>query len=894
MMTIAPGGGFSAGQIQDYFDQELVRDDYYSEQHRVVGEWLGKGAAALQLGDEVKREDFAALLQGINPHSGEVLVQSHAGNRRAGWEVQFSTPKSVSIQALVGGDHRLIEAHERAVKLAVEEAEKFALARRHRGQEWVVSGNIVAAKFTHLAARPSSGGTIDPQLHSHLVVINATERPDRQWRALDPREIYVSQNFGSAVYLSALARDVQQLGYRIHLTDGNYAAWELEGYCREQIMAFSNRRKDIEEQMARLGISGPRAAQIAALNTRSPKIKLDDAELRANWQKRAATLGINTGAIMKIALNRVPDAPPDVSDRAVEFARRHGTDREAVLDRRQLEAAALRHAMGGITLRQVRGGIDRQERQGTLIRAALSSHEHPQGAFTTDEMVRLESENLAIRRAGISQAEPIATAEEVQEWAARRGLSSEQTNAALVALTSRDWMSAIEGLAGTAKTYTIGAVREFAEAHGYTVRAFAMTSNAVKELRKVGFDARTVASLTSNPLPQTHRPQLWFIDESSLLATRPVNDVLKIARQEGVALVRTVGDQQQHLAIEAGHPMRQFLDDGMPVVELKTIVRQQDPKLREAVTQASQGKVGAAARAIDLLDEQQRLHEIPDLKERYQRIAEDYGRGHQLGQQTLVVSPGNDERRDLNRLIRDALVERGHVQARGRAHDILVPREDMTRSKIAHARYYDERDVVHFDRAHKRQGIAKDSYLTVRSVDRRGNLLTLEYPNGRSIDISPARWGKAVQVYKHEQREIAVGDRLEYRIHDRKRDIANHQLATVLRLDGNEATVKFDSGRILKGPLSPHIDHGYCSTSHSAQGATVDRVIVNLDSMRSAQLVNQRSFYVTISRAREDARVYTDDAHALRSAVKRQQKKEIALEAIQPQQSLTQPTGIRI
>jgi hypothetical protein len=256
---------------------------------------------------------------------------------------------------------------------------------------------------------------------------------------------------------------------------------------------------------------------------------------------------------------------------------------------------------------------------------------------------------------------------------------------ALVALTSRDWMSAIEGLAGTAKTYTIGAVREFAEAHGYIVRAFAMTSNAVKELRKVGFDACTVASLTSNPLPQTDKPQLWFMDESSLLATRPVNELLKIAGQEGITLVRTVGDQRQHLAIQAGHPMRQFLDDGMPVAELKRILRQQDPELREAVAQASQGKAGAAARTIDLLDEQGRLNEIADPKERYQCVAQNYIRGHEAGQQTLVVSPGNDERRDLNRLIRDALVERGHVEARGRTHGILVPRQDMTRSKIAHA-----------------------------------------------------------------------------------------------------------------------------------------------------------------------------------------------------------------
>jgi hypothetical protein len=90
----------------------------------------------------------------------------------------------------------------------------------------------------------------------------------------------------------------------------------------------------------------------------------------------------------------------------------------------------------------------------------------------------------------------------------------------------------------------------------------------------------------------------------------------------------------------------------------------------------------------------------------------------------------------------------------------------------------------------------------------------------------------------------------KYRIHDRKRDLANHEMPTVLAFDGREATLKFDCGKTAKGPLSPHLDLGYCSTSFGAQGATVDRVIANLDSMRSQRLVNQRAFYVTLSRSR--------------------------------------------
>jgi ATP-dependent exoDNAse (exonuclease V) alpha subunit len=284
---------------------------------------------------------------------------------------------------------------------------------------------------------------------------------------------------------------------------------------------------------------------------------------------------------------------------------------------------------------------------------------------------------------------------------------------------------------------------------------------------------------------------------------------------------------------------------------------------------------------------------LAQLHQRYLAIAKDYLHGHEAGQQTLVVSPGNDERRDLNRTIRETLIEAKHVEAEGQSHNILVQRQDVTRSAVKYARYYNEGDVVHFERAHTRQNIARDAYLTVQNIDRTGNLLTLQYPNGRKIEVSPARWEKAVQVYTQEKREFAVGDRIEYRIHDRKHHVSNHALATITNLEHGEATLKFDDGRVLKGPLSPHIDLGYCSTSHAAQGATVGRVIINLDSMRSAQLLNQRSFYVTLSRGRDDARVYTNDAYMMRNAVKREQTKEMAIEII-PQQQPRQSTGMRI
>jgi ATP-dependent exoDNAse (exonuclease V) alpha subunit len=180
--------------------------------------------------------------------------------------------------------------------------------------------------------------------------------------------------------------------------------------------------------------------------------------------------------------------------------------------------------------------------------------------------------------------------------------------------------------------------------------------------------------------------------------------------------------------------------------------------------------------------------------------------------------------------------------------------------------------------------------------------------------VSPAKWAKAAEVYTQEDRTLAVGDRLQFRTPDKKRDIANGQFAIVIDFNGDRARLQLDgrNKRELTIPLSQlrHVDYGYASTSHAAQGATVDRVIVNADSMRAAQLVNRKQFYVSISRARHDARVYTDDAKALRQAVGRESKKEIALDAVklrptqqlkprktidlQPQQSQTQSIGIRI
>jgi ATP-dependent exoDNAse (exonuclease V) alpha subunit len=638
-------------------------------------------------------------------------------------------------------------------------------------------------------------------------------------------------------------------------------------------------RLDIEKVMAEKGVSNPKAAQIMALQTRQAKKDYDEPVLKADWQKRAIDNGLDTNQIRREAWQRGPllhDANGFGSRDAVDFGLAHTTEREAVIDRRELEAAALQHSMGRTDLDAVRAQMAREQQAHRLVAAGATDWRHPRGSFTTDDMLALEQDNLAMVREGIGQANPIGETVDVRDWGVERGLLPDQLTAAEHALTSENWVTAIEGLAGTTKTTTVGAIREFAEREGYTVRGFGMTSGSVKALGEASVDARTIASLLGNPLPSPTFGELWIVDESSLLDNRKANQIFNAARDNGVDRLLFVGDQKQHFAIEAGSPVRQLLADSMSVAELTTIRRQRDPELKRAVELAAQGDTNAA---LEALDKRGRITEITDSSQRYERIANDYLGAHETGQRTLVVSPANIERRALNEKIRSTLIEHGHIESQGREHTILVQR-DLTDAQRKHARNYEPGDVLEFRRGAKKLGVGKGESARVESIDAKNNALNIVTPDGSHV-LHPDRL-KGFETYRPEERTLAVGDRIQFRAPDRGLKVANGEFAEIVAIDNKRAVLRLDNDREITAGLSHlrHIDHGYCSTSHSSQGATVDRVLINVDSIRSDALVNNRQFYVSISRARFDAKIYTDDRQAMGLAVARKPEKSIALDAV--------------
>ena len=870
-----------------------VGEYYAPTDTATIGQAVGKGAEALGLAGPVTAEQFDFLLRGIDPNSGAVLRIGPSrpdATQRAGFDMTFSPPKSISIQALVAGDTRLIEAARNAALRALQEAERCALARQRGGTEWVQTSNLCAVVFEHYDARESITGEHGPmpQLHHHSFVANLTQRPDGQWRSLDHEQIYKARDFADAVYMTELARNVQQLGYQI--TRGPKGSFELAGYTREQIEAFSERCQDIERLKAQRGITSARAAREIIIETRKAKRQHDPEAVKATREALAAQNGINLNHQPTTPARSFAITPDNQAERSLQFALAHTTNRHAVPDYREVVATALRNGVGATDLDHLTVRIEGRRAARELI-AAAKSHLHPLGSFTTAEMVRLERQNLALVRDHMNLGQPVSGipvcsaldgtistigTQQVRQWTAASKLLPDQADAALLTLTTPKWASAVEGLAGTTKTTTVGAVKEFAETQGWTVRGFGTTSGSVNALSEAGIESRTIAKALAAPLPPKVGRELWIVDESSLLATRPVNTLLKLAHDRGIERIVFVGDQKQHLAIEAGSPVRQFLADKLAVARLTTIRRQQDPELRRAVELAASEHI---REAVDLLTQQNRVIAIPDPAKRYERIAAEYLQAHEARQRCLVVSPANDERKAINDAIRSALVANNYVASIGQDHQILIPR-DLTPAQLQDARSYHEGDVLYFRRGSKGQQIPKGAYLTVNQV--RDHSLTLTAENARRLEFDPSRL-KGIQAYTTESRTIALGDRLQWREPDNKRRIANSEYATITKLDQHQIEVHLDKGRKLSMPLADarKVDLGYASTSHAAQGATVDRVLVNIDSSRSAQLVNDRMCYVAISRARLDARIYTDDQERIRRAVARTQDKELALDLVE-------------
>jgi conjugative relaxase-like TrwC/TraI family protein len=889
----------SASQARTYHEKEFTaaEQNYWKQGDSIHGEWHGKLADQFGLSGAVGAEEFARLSEGQHPQTGKQLVSHRAVHEyrneegkmvspvehRAGWDATFSAPKSISMTALVGGDIRVREAHREAVNVALNELERYTQARIGGNHPAETTGQFAAAKFEHDTARPVDGYAA-PQLHTHVVVFNMTDRENGKTRALQPHSLFESQQFATAVYQSHLTYKLRALGYEIEA--GKSGAPDIKGYTQEYLDASSPRRQQIEEALSRSGFAGPEAAQIAAHNTRDKKVILSPDQILAAHRQIADEFGNQADRVVAEARERRKEQPQERPEHgrrqqvreAVTFARDKGFEREAVVDERALYVDALRRGMGEMTYPEVRASFEARVASGEFKEIATDTRNVGR-KFTTAATIKAENEIVQKVQDGQNRAPQIMSIESAVPLAeSRPHFNAAQKRVVEEGLTSRDQVQGLQGRAGSGKTSVLETIRKGAEQNGYAVEGFAPTSRAAKQLRDAGIKADTLQHFLARGGLQAagdrSSKHLYMVDESSLASTQQMRDFLnKIGSQDRVLLI---GDTRQHQGVNAGKPFEQLQNTGMKTAQLDQIMRQKDPELLKAVEYLSNNET---AIGVDMLSQQGRVREIVDPQERIAAIAKDYAA---RPENTLIVSPDNASRCAINRAVRQELQALGMVDRRDHSIHVLMPRNDMTGADREWANRYQLGDVLHYTRGSKEHGIEPRSYTQVVATNPKENLLTVKRQDGQQITYDPSRL-RGIAAYREIEQEFATGDKIQFTAPQRHLQVANRDLGTIQHIgDEGRVSVRMDGAenRIVSfnADQMRHFDHGYAVTSHSSQSLTSERVLVNMDTEVHPELINNRFAYVSVSRASHDAQIYTNDAASLAASLDKDVSKTAAID----------------
>ncbi|RYG90081.1 conjugative relaxase [Loktanella sp. IMCC34160] len=906
---VSPGAAASG-----YYKSE----GYYkagSPEADAAAEWFGKAANELGLAGRVDDALFASMLEGQTyEKAGEGLTKGRLMGRyvdgerqhRAGLDLTFSAPKSLSVAALVFGDNRLIEAHDKAVRTAMHyvEAELIQTRRAKNGEiDIVTGGKIIAGLFRHDSSR-----ALDPQLHTHAVIANMVKNPDGHSTALYTDLLFRTQKLGSEIYRNELARDAAALGYRVE-RQGKDQLVELKDVPPELTARYSKRRAEIEKALAGRGMADTaKTAELAALATRTAKTKdLDRQELKAAWEREAEATGIDKDQMARIvqatkerAQFHVPgvvrsgsEAPaPSDAVASLRQAIAHISETAVHYSEKDLIGEALKFA-NTADLGQIENAIAEAKREYILVPAKVVTAKEPQWTDVvtlTQEraMARLFRQGqkvAAIRlpryydRNGTVDRRPQKA---LEKRLSQTSLTPGQKNAVTTALTGQGRVVGVQGYAGTGKTFALAHLVKEAQRAGYTVEGVAPSAQAVAQLSEALPTSETLQArlLRQRSADRDNDPRktILVVDEASMVSTKQMRTLLHQAEESKIARVVLVGDVQQLDSVAAGTPFALLQRLGMRTAVMDDIQRQRNVDALAVVNHAIAGEVQEAFRRIQNIDTPKEGAAV-GAAQRWLALDADQRRT------TGLVTPSNRTREAINTEIRDGLKAEGTLGLEDRSLPTLTPLR-MSRAQVADPRSYRIGDIVIPHQSVKAAGLVRGhQYEVVEITGKQTGLILKDMAGGAALPFSPQQNSKAaasVDVYEPSQKDFAENERIKFRIADKSLRIKNGDTGQIVQTDGDQIHIRMSDSTIRALPLDSlaarGLDHGYALTAHDFQGATVDRIIVAMTANET--LADQKNFYVAVSRARDEITLVTDKPEDLARRLEEQTGQKItALEA---------------
>lgn len=655
--------GTADSGIASYYEH-LSADDYYESGMEPPGQWHGALSGALGLHGDVRPGQLRRLFEGFDPTSGRSLASNAGEKHKAGWDLTFSAPKSVSVAWAFSDlemQQQIAAAHDAAVKAGLDYLQANAFASRDRDGARPLQG-IIAATYQHSTSREQ-----DPQLHTHCAVANVGLRTDGTVCAIDFDSRW--KLAAGAIYRAELAARLRDLGLDIE-RDNKY--FRLTAIPEKLCKTFSKRRDQIVDHLQQTGFTSAKAADVAALATRRAKEVTERDILRSTWLREAGAAGYSLAEIQEMLEPRPHQHPLDPHRMTLDIKDilTGLTQNEATFTRQQLEAAIAVECQGfasamGIPLlvqQAIDNGISSLEPQG-LIQIQEAGHDHDSRrrtvTYTTREMLQMERDAIA---------GAVARKHERQHAALvpnhlLEGLSTEQAQAVQHVTMDSGAVKSVRGLAGTGKSFMLARAREAWEQAGFSVVGAALAGKAADGLQQgSGIQSQTLHSLLSDidggrlALDSKH---VIVLDEAGMVGTRQLHKLLGHIHAAGAKAI-LVGDPQQLQPIEAGGLFRRISEEtGYAALE---DIRRQDSTEDRAMIKKLIG--GEAMAVIEQLSDAGQLRVEKD-DAVATAMVKDWleNRDSQKPGESLMLAGTRADVRKLNQIAREALKTKSHLHS---------------------------------------------------------------------------------------------------------------------------------------------------------------------------------------------------------------------------------------
>lgn len=856
----------SANQAESYYAKD---QGYYTKD---PGYWDGKGSQILGLEGAVDKKDFKNLLNGRDPEGNQLVTTHNGREHRAGFDLTFSAPKSLSILSEIAGDGRLRDAHRTAVTEALRYLESNYAGIRETVDgvtRPVATGNLIIARFEHNTSR---GPNMDCQVHTHCVVLNASQSNDK-FRALDAHALYSTKLLTGQIYRNALSHALIEKNYSVQA--GKHGVIEVAHISKKIIDEFSTRRIEILKQLNGRESGGALAEKIA-LSSRPAKAYTNREDLHREWIRRADELGYTPERIRQEALltKEIQREPVNSAVHLKEAIKTLETQTH-VWSKEQMLLSTLRNGVAnGLTVEMAEKQIQKQIENRNLIQLEGNK-------YTSREAIRLEQSivDLVTQR---QEAFLPRDTRQIDSVIKEQGsyLNSGQENAVRFMAASRDGVIGIEGYAGVGKTTMVSVANQYWEKEGFTVRGLAFTGKAAETLEtEAGIKSQTIHSFLGEkeqgPGVPDLKPQIWIVDEASMVGSQQMLRLLEEAKNENAKII-LLGDRLQLNPIDAGKPYEKLIEKGtLSTVRVEEILRQ---KTSLKLVVHAVAKELDTDKALSILEHKlNAIKEIPQREDRLKAMAQNYvALSPKEMKNTLLITAVNADRYLINHYTRELLKEKGMINKESeRGYQVSLPKRIPEEEK-KFGESYSKGDLIRFTSTSKRLEVVRSEKGVVSDI--RGNLLQVQMENGnRTVAVNLEKF-RQIEGYSREKRDFGIGDKVMFLRNDKGLGVANGSTGTVIETGNHSLKIETRNGTKEVALKSySHLDHAYSATITKSQGMTVKNVILNIDTSQVKSL-SANAFYIGVSRATHGLQVLVDNKENLPDAVRQWQQKESTLD----------------